>query len=295
MKLNYVLDQYSGVIGDVGLPYITPRANNNTNNPLAAIIQDKYTFDQANSSKNVSDFYDMKKKLKSSDKEEDKLKGQLMGTKAKDLFGLTTKKQKIQMDKNLSKKEKYNQALEVQKQINKFAKEATDEIKDADVKIDKYSATVGNHVYQKNDKGEWVAESEKTTKNREKLGLSAEKYYHYKNDEAYTTPEGYSKSIVGGKNAKRNIAIVDAFDFDPSDYLEYTYKINEIKAGRNTKSKRIKYINSLPISAVQKAYLMKTRYKSFRNYDNQLTKEISKANISKEEKEQIYSYLKLGR
>ena len=305
MKLNYVLDQYSGVLGDVGLPYITPRANNNTNNPLAAIIKDKYTFDQANSSKNVSDFYDFKRELKKSDKEEDKLKGQLMGTKAKELFALTNKKQEIQMDSNLSKKEKYEQALEIQKEINKYAKEITKEVKDADVNIEKNSATVGNHVYHKNKDGEWAAESEKTTKNREKLGLSPEEYYYYKNEESYTPPGGEkSTSITSGKYAKQNIAIVDAFNFDPSDYLEYKYKLSKIRGDKDSRgrtirysarNKKIKYLNSLPISAVEKAYLMKQNDKYYRSSDSSLKKAISNSNLSNKEKKEIYSYLKLGR
>lgn len=305
MKVNYVLDQYSGVIGDVGLPYITARANNNTNDPVLSILQDKYTFDQANSSKNVGDFYDLKAKLKNSENEEDKLKGQLMGTKAKELFELTKEKQDIQMNKNLSKKDKYNRALKKQKEINEFAKEATKEIKEAKTNIDKYSATVGDHVYHKNKKDEWVPESEKATARREELGLTPEKYYYYHLEESYTPPNSdYASYITSGKNAKYNIAMVDAFNFDPSDYLKYKHELSQIRGDKDSRgktirysarNKKLKYLNSLPISSVEKAYLMKQNDKYYKSSDNNLKKAISKSNLSKKEKEEMYSYLGLGR
>ena len=298
MKVNYVIDQYSGVLGDLILPQITPKATTGSSNPVMNILRDNYSFDAANSNKNVGEFYDEKRKANAKTysakvTEEDKLKSQFMNTKAKEMYDLYSKKQEIQMDKNLSNKEKYKQALEVQKEINKFAKEANNESKD--IKVGKNSATVGNTQYYKKSNGDWAKESEETAEKRKDLGLSAKDYYYYKNEESYTTPDGYTKTIVGGKNAKRNMAIVDAFNFDPSDYLEYTYEISQIKEGKNTKKAVKKYIQGLPISAKQKSYLFKTKYKSYRSQDNTLANEINKSNLSKEEKEEIYSYLGLGR
>ena len=307
MKINYVIDQYSGVLGDLILPQITPRSSNGSSNPVINILKDNYSFDAANSNKSVGNFYETKNKLQTKARgtnatDKDKLQSKYLGTKAQDMYALYTKKQEIQMDKNLSKKEKYEQALEVQKEINKMAKKATENAKD--IKIGKNTATVGNALYYKGTDGDWHKESEKTTEKRKELGLSPEKYYYYKNEESFTTPDGYTKSIVGGKNAKRNVAIVDAFNFDTSDYLEYTYKLSQIKGKKNSKGytirgtrqpKVLKYINSLPISAAQKAYLYKTQYSSYKGYDGQFVNTIEKSNLSSKEKQEIYSYLKLGR
>lgn len=298
MKINYVIDQYSGVLGDLILPQITPKATTGSSNPVMNILRDNYSFNAANSNKSVGNFYDTKNKIQTKARgtnatDKDKLQSKYLGTKAQDMYALYTKKQEIQMDKNLSKKEKYEQALEVQKEINKMAKKATENAKD--IKIGKNTATVGNALYYKGTDGDWHKESEKTTEKRKELGLAPEKYYYYKTEESYTPPNGYTQSITSGKYAKQNMAIVDAFNFDTSDYLEYKYKLGQIKAGRNTKAKRIQYVNSLPISAVQKAYLLKTKYKSFRNYDSALVKQINNSNLSSKEKQEIYSYLKLGR
>lgn len=307
MKVNYVIDQYSGVLGDLILPQITPKSTTGSSNPVTNILRDNFSFDAANSSKNVGEFYDMKREANTKaysikHTEKDKLKSQFMNTKSKEMYDLYSKKQEIQMDKGLSKKEKYKQALEVQKEINKFAKEATQEAEN--ISVDKNTATVGSTQYYKKSNGDWAKESEKTKEKREDLGLSAKEYYHLKNDESYTQPNGYKKYITSGENAKRNMAIVDAFNFDTSDYLEYTYKISKIQGNKNSKGKTIKgtrqpkvieYINSLPISSTQKAYLYKTQYSSYRSQDKTLANEINKSNLSKEEKEQIYSYLGLGR
>lgn len=296
MKVNYVIDQYSGVLGDLALPQITPKATTGSSNPIMNILRDNYSFDAANSSKSLNDFYEIKSKVQTKARgmnatDKDKIQSKYLGTQSQEMYNLYTEKQKIQMDNSLSKKEKYDQALEVQKKINKKAKDAIKGSKDID--INKNYATVGDNTYYK-DSGDWKKESEKTTQRREELGLTADKYYYYRNEESYTTPDGYNKYITSGKNAKRNMAIVDAFNFDTSDYLEYSYKLNEIKAGSKTKSERIKYVNSLPLSDVQKAYLLKTKYKTFKNYDSKIAKEINKSNLSKKEKEEIYSYLGLG-
>lgn len=306
MKVNYVIDQYSGVLGDLALPQITPKATTGSSNPIMNILRDNYSFDAANSNKSLNDFYEIKSKIQTKARgmnatDKDKIQSKYLGTQSQEMYNLYTEKQKIQMDNSLSKKEKYDQALEVQKKINKKAKDAIKGSKDID--INKNYATVGDDTYYK-DSGDWKKESEKTTQRREELGLTADKYYYYRNEEAYKKPDGKYKYITSGENAKRNIAIVDAFDFDTSDYLEYTYKLSQIKSDKNSsgktirnsrKPKVIKYIQSLPISKAQKEYLYKTQYSSYRSADSDLTKQISKSNLSKKEKEEIYSYLNLGR
>lgn len=310
MKINYILDQYSGGLGDVALPYITPKASNDAKDPISSILKNELTFDQANSSKSVSKFYDAKNEINKAFKkrnasDEDKVKKVYMGTISQSLFDLSTKKREIQMDKNLSKKEKYEQALDVQKKMNKLTSDAVKNLDKVDV--GENTATIGGILLykNKNSKNGWSQESEKATKNREKLGLSPEKYYYYKNEESYTPPGSeYATSITRGKNAKYNIAIVDAFNFDPSDYLEYKYKLSKIRGNKDSRgrtirysarNKKLKYLNTLPISAVEKAYLMKQNDKYYKGSDYNLKKAISNSSLSNKEKKELYSYLGLGR
>ena len=311
MKINYILDQYSGVIGNLTLPAMSLYASSDTSNPILANIKKDLSFDQANSSKNTNEFYDNKSKInkkfkKANASDETKLQKAYMGTMSQELYPLTEKKRNIQMDKNLSKKEKYEQVLEVQKQINELTKKAVKNLESA--KVDKYTATIGGKLFYRNEDARngtgWSQENEETTQKREALGLSPEKYYYYKNDESYKTSDGYTKSITSGKNAKQTIAMVEAFNFDPSDYLEYKSKLSKIRGdkGANGKTirysarkKKIAYLNTLPISSVEKAYLMKQSDRYYRSSDNSLKKAIKSSSMSEEDKKQIYSYLRLGR
>ena len=60
-KANYLLDQYSGVIGDTFLPMLTPEAESGDDSFLGNMIaplKDMFTTDSVMNNQNVSDFYD---------------------------------------------------------------------------------------------------------------------------------------------------------------------------------------------------------------------------------------------
>ena len=63
----------------------------------------------------------------------------------------------------------------------------------------------------------------------------------------------------------------------------------------SARKKKIAYLNTLPISSVEKAYLMKQSDRYYRSSDKSLKKAIKSSSMSEEDKKQIYSYLRLGR
>ena len=66
VKINYLLNQYSGGVGDVVLPMITPKATNDADSLgdyLLAPFKDKFTTDAVMNNKNVGELFDTSEKL----------------------------------------------------------------------------------------------------------------------------------------------------------------------------------------------------------------------------------------
>ena len=66
VKINYLLDQYTGGVGDVVLPMMTPEAESGaetTGEKLLAPLNNKFTTDAVLNNQNVSDFYDKSDEL----------------------------------------------------------------------------------------------------------------------------------------------------------------------------------------------------------------------------------------
>ena len=168
-KLNYLLDQYSGVFGDMFLPTITPQAEGGNSSILGGAIApltDQFTTDSTMKNQNVSDFYDTLDDLTASAKskyatDEDVLRYRYMNTINSEMSNLYKKKREIQ-NSDLPNREKYEAVREVQRQIDDLAKVALASYND--MSIGRNSATVGGITYKKNSKGEWQKVSESSSK-----------------------------------------------------------------------------------------------------------------------------------
>lgn len=185
MKINYLIDQYSGAIGDVFLPMNTAKTTSATTNPLLKPFADKFTTDAVYSNKNLSTFYDVKSKVTgdyksvNSDKT-DKLKYNYMNSQNTKISELRKEQSKIQGDSNLTKTEKYEQAREIQKEINELAKRS---VKDLDnIEDNTYYAKVGDSIYYLDDDGTFKKDSyaESHQKSAEKKGMALYDYYKEK-------------------------------------------------------------------------------------------------------------------
>lgn len=131
--------------------------------------------------------------------------------------------------------------------------------------------------------------------------MSISDYYALKVSSTTKVGEG-TTSIVNGQNAKKNIALVDAFDIDASDYLKYSYEINQIKADKDSngksingsaKRKKIEYIQSLPLSATQKQMLYSLKVDGTKNKktNSSVIQTIENSDLSAEEKKELYNYI----
>lgn len=173
-KLNYLLDQYSGVFGDMFLPTITPQAEGGNNSLLGGMIApltDQFTTDSVMKNQNVSDFYDTLDDLTASAKSKyandtDILRYRYMNTINSELSNLYKQKREIQ-NSNLPNGEKYQAVREIQKQIDLLAEQALNSYDS--VRIYGNTATVGGITYKKNSKGEWQKVSSTNSSSSNKI------------------------------------------------------------------------------------------------------------------------------
>lgn len=309
-KINYVIQQNTGILGDLLLPPMTPKTTGpNVVSRTTNFLTRRFSTDSVTNNKITDEFYkkqtEYKQNANSSNPkkatEENEIKKVFMNSKSGEIAEKRKEMEEINNDKNISKDKKYKQIRNLQKDINKIAEDAlvqSEKVKKEGI----YAATVGKDVYARDDYGKWKKETEKTKEKREDLGLSISDYYHYKKGESFTRPDGKTTSIVDGKNAKKNMALVDAFDFEPSEYLEYAYELGQIKADKDSndesikgtaKKKKIEYINSLPLSTVQKQmlYSLKVNTSKKERANSQVVQMINDSDLSYDEKQELYNYI----
>lgn len=259
-KINYVLDQYSGAIGDYILPYLTQEAesgNDSFTGKLIAPVKDKFTVDSTLKNQNISDFYSLSEKLtkksnSSNATDEDILKNKYINSIKSEISKLYAEKREIQSSSSLKDSDKYNQSKELQKQINELSKTALNNYKNIEI-TDNY-AIVGNKEYYKNSNDEWT-----------KIDTESPKYK------------------IANLITKYN------------NYLKYNDEIKNIKNQYDNSNTRknavIKYVNSLDLTIPQKAMLIKMNYSSYNDYNNQIINYINKQSISLEDKKEILEEL----
>lgn len=277
-KLNYLLDQYSGGLGDVLLPMMTPEAERGDNSVFGNIIapiKDKFTTDSVMNNQNVSDFYDTVDELTKNANsiaatDEDILKSKYMNSVSAELGELYQQKREIQNDSDLTDAEKYAAVRDVQKEIDTIAKNGLGTYGDVD--IDGVYATVGNVQFRWYEPGEdsetepgWKKltddQIEKQDEVTSGLGISPSEYWS-NNDEynfAYEYPEKYEFLNNNGvtyddyKNgseefkdaytwASKNpekFTLSKAVADDVVEYRRYAGELYDIKADKDSSGKSI--------------------------------------------------------
>lgn len=251
IKINYLLNQYSGVVGDIVMPMITPKATQEGGSPLLAPLKDIFTVDGVMKNQNVSDFYETSEKLTTGAKasgatDEDILKNKYINSVKTELNDLYKEKREIQSDESLSKSEKYKQAKEIQKEINALTKDALSKYSDGQY-TDNYGI-IDDREYYVNTKGDWTAVKEKERDALNEMGMSLEEKSTY----------------FEGKNEISRI--VNDYKDDKDD-LNDTYEDEELKERIDTlssekKTNIIKTIQNTDLSEEQQAYLYKKYYKT---------------------------------
>lgn len=312
-KINYLLDQYSGVFGDTLLPMLTPQAENN---PLTSA----FTVNSVTTNKYSSEFYDIQdevtKKANSVNSTiTDELQKKYLNSVQTEMSELYKEKRELQMS-DVKDSEKRRLVEKIQSEINRIAEEGINNYK----KVTSYSnySKVSDKEYFLNSKNEWTKVDDEELEELNDLNMQdrdKNKYFKTKvqigviksDDNKESTVKhteianlvinsGLSDEYKGylyGKyysNEKVIKSILDAgikFDeFIKFNSQEFTtnYYTNGKAVTNSRRNKVINYVNSLNLSVAQKAILIKMEYSSYDKYDKQIVSYINKMNYSKYEK-----------
>lgn len=266
--LNYVINQYSGGLGDVFLPMLTPEAERGDDTALGnlfAPFKDKFTTDSVMNNQNVSDFYDTVDELAKNANsmyatDEDILKYKYMNSVNAELGELYERKREIQSYTGMTDAQKYERVRGIQAQIDEITRESLATY--GSVNIDGGYATVGDRHYRVNKDGAWEKITDKQLEKQNEvtssLGIKPSEYWGNKEeyDFAYEYPGKYaiSKSVGGyGEWKSYNDDLNDIFADKDEDG-------KSISGSR--KEKVLDYINGLDLDYGQRIILFRSEYSS---------------------------------
>lgn len=240
-KINYILDQYSGGIGDTILPMLTPEAESGDNTFLGnmlAPIKSKFTADSVMNNQNVSDFYDLRDELTMNAKasaatDKDKLMSKFINSVNSELSELYAQKRQLQ-NSNLPADRKYEKVRDVQQQIVDLMKEGMSNYQK--VSYEGEYARVGDRLYTQNDDGEWQKLSDEQVTKYEVTKAAGDALYatdgtnHYRwyepgEDAGADAKPGWRK--VTEKELERQNEVTRGLGITPEEYWgnkdEYSY------------------------------------------------------------------------
>ena len=281
-KINYLIDQYSGGIGDMVLPMLTPEAESGDNTFMGNMLapwKKEITTDSVLNNRNPGDFYELRDELEvmSNSKnatEEDKMRNMYMDSVSWEMSDLYAKKREIQ-NSDLPDDEKYEAVRETQEQINELAKNALNNYNH--VEINGLYSEAGDRRYNKDvDSGKWYEIKPKNADGSDNwyyqkeqevtkgLGISYEQYWNDREEYnyAYDKPGRYALAqAVGGYDSyMRHYDVLENWQSDSYLSADKDSKGNSISGSR--KEKVIDYINGLDADYGTKIILYRTVYES---------------------------------
>lgn len=299
-KINYLLDQYSGVVGDTILPYMTPKAESPIDNPaLKAIapLRDIFTTDSTLNNRVTGDFYDtlegLEAKAESEDATtEDKFKSSLLIGYNAEISKLMKEQREIQTS-DLPDSEKYKRNRELKKEINALQKEGLEALND--YRIDGVYAEAGGKRFNfgydtENEVDRWFEikpqkadgtdnyyyqQEQRITKD---LGISSEEYWNNREmyDDFYYVAGGYDKDSTSDDTIETARAV-----FGYERFAEYAKELKNIKADKDkdgnsisgTRYKKVQtYIDTLDIPDIEKKILYTMQYPNYKKYKGEIVK-----------------------
>lgn len=286
-KINYVLDQYSGGIGDIFLPMITDEATNDAEGPgvLLAPIKDAFTSNSTFDNKYASEIYtlsDKMDKLPTATKETDEYKIQdaYLYSVTSEMASLYAERREVQADKTLTKKEKYAKVQAIQEQINSLAKEGLDNYQNVS-KTDNY-AIVGGREFNKytTDSGEerWGAVFSDVLDDMNSMGMDIDEKSEY-------------------FKATSTISSIQSNYEDSSDYVSKKRDVISIIKGTNLNDEQKAYLydkyygNTDVVNAMVKLGVDFDSYLDYESQNFEADKDANGKSISGSKKAKVFDYI----
>lgn len=289
-KINYLLNQYSGVLGDTVLPFLTPKAESPYDNPVAKVmapLRDRFTTDVVLNNRVTGDFYEaleaaeVKAQEEGATMEDKLLSSVLIGYNVK--VSKLMKQQREIQSSGLLDSEKYAQNKELKRQINDLEREALDAANQ--MKITGVYAEAGGNRYnygkdsttgeerwfeitpkKKDGTDNWYYKQEQAV--TKGLGISPAEYWNHRQmyDDFYYVAAGYDKDSTADDVIETARAV-----FGYERFAEYASVLKTLRAGkdadgnpiRGTKFKKVQaFVDRLDIPDIEKKILMKMFYPS---------------------------------
>ncbi len=257
-KVNYLLDQYSGVIGDLLLPWLTPSAT--ASSPALAPLKQAFMLDSTSTNKTTGEYYDLLDDLKYDANDGDAGAGitrkyvSHAGDEVNDYYAQI---REIQNDKELTKAEKNRLVRALKSQLIERQKEII-------AQAEPYREAVGKYL---------KAHPELSTDNDAAIAEYAE-LYDISEDQAESRMDAIvyrecNREVFGAEYALRtyNADVYDkaraayAKGVSYETYYDYYFATKEMHADKDEngksisgskKAKVVEYINSLDIPVEQK-------------------------------------------
>ena len=289
IKVNYLLNQYSGGLGDILLPPLTPQAENN-------VLEDKFTSNATMKNKYPGLFFDKIDELKvnsNSEKATDKdiLKYKYMSGVQSEVSELYKQKREIQ-NSNKSDERKKEELKEVQSQINTKTKEAMQNLDNISIYND--TSKIGNQEYYKLN-GEWKKLTEKEKTKNQNIPTSS--YVKYKNatEGLKTDKEKINALIVADLNSNEKKEIYKTYLGKEDETYNLMEKANvnidEYLRYKSLDLKADKDANGKSISGSKKAKVYNYLENSSLNYEQRLLLAGSQYVLTSSEKEYLANYI----
>lgn len=257
-KINYLLDQYSGVVGDLLLPWLTPSAT--ASSPALAPLKQAFMLDSTSTNKTTGEYYDLLDDLKYDANDGDIGAGMTRkyvshaGDEVNDYYQQI---RAIQSDENLTKAEKNRLVRALKAQLIERQKEII-------AQAEPYREAVNDYL---------KAHPELSTDNDAAIAEYAEQY-EITEDQAESRMDAIvyreaNREVFGAEYALRtyNADVYDkaraayAKGVSYETYYEYYFATKEMHADKDEngksisgskKAKVVEYINSLDIPPEQK-------------------------------------------
>lgn len=230
-QINYLLDQYSGVVGDTVLPFFTPKAESPNDSFLGKVVsplRDIFTTDSVLNNRVTGDFYETleaaEKQAESKDAtQEDKLRSGILISANVEISKLMKEQREIQTS-DLPDSEKYQRNRELKEEINALQRDALDSLKSVFQDGNYAEAGDKRYNYDSEDDTWWEVKPElangkpnpyyiQEQLSHDKLGMSYADFWNGKRP-----PEDFEgKTYYGEFNGKR-------YNYDVDDNAWYEIK-----------------------------------------------------------------------
>ena len=282
-KINYLLNQYSGGVGDILLPIATPKAESEGGLPFIAPLRDKFTTDSVLKNQNTTDFYNVRDELTVNANsvnatDEDVLKSKYFNSVGTEIGELYKEKREIQ-NSDLSDELKFKQVRDIQKQINEIAENALNTYEN--VNINGKYANIGDKHYRLDDEDKWQKITDEQLEKQNEvigiLGITPSQYWSNKAEydmkafypEKYAVLQEQGISVEDYKENYEEMAhfytddyswasqnpekytLSKAITSDVTKYKQYTSDLSSLEADKDSNGKSI----SGSLKAKKKAYI----------------------------------------